>query len=180
MNDGFPEAEKAPGSPIRTVVFVLANTILGAGMLGLPSAFASCGLVIGYLMLVLFAMSASYSLHLLSECANRVGRPASFHKLCDAASTHAPGSESQVPLPLLPTALPVSQCQASASSSTARSPSSALAWPRPTSSSSATICRMPYRPFSTSILVNICAEEPGRSADCGLSWPFASALRSLS
>ena len=78
-------AYSSAGSPVRTVTFVLANTILGAGMLGLPSAFASCGLLVGYMMLVLFAMSATYSLHLLSECADRVGRPATFHKLCDAA-----------------------------------------------------------------------------------------------
>ena len=41
---------RPPGSPVRTVTFVLANTILGAGMLGLPSAFANCGMVAGFFM----------------------------------------------------------------------------------------------------------------------------------
>ncbi|KAL1528762.1 hypothetical protein AB1Y20_010092 [Prymnesium parvum] len=73
------------GSPVRTVTFVLANTILGAGMLGLPSAFAQCGLLVGLLLLGLFAATATTSLHLLSEAADRVGRPATFKTMCEAS-----------------------------------------------------------------------------------------------
>ena len=36
-------APEKPGAPLRSGVFVLANTLLGAGMLGLPGAFADCG-----------------------------------------------------------------------------------------------------------------------------------------
>ena len=38
-SDGF----RPKGTPLRGGVFVLANTPLGAGMLGLPAAFADCG-----------------------------------------------------------------------------------------------------------------------------------------
>ncbi len=34
---GLPDGKR--GAPLRSGVFVLANTILGAGMLGLPAAF---------------------------------------------------------------------------------------------------------------------------------------------
>ena len=53
---------------------VLANTILGAGMLGLPFAFASCGFALGPLMLLLFATCSMSALILLSRCADKVGR----------------------------------------------------------------------------------------------------------
>ena len=53
---------------------VLANTILGAGMLGLPFAFASCGFALGPLMLMLFATCSMSALILLSRCADKVGR----------------------------------------------------------------------------------------------------------
>ena len=45
---------KQAGTPLRGGVFVLANTILGAGMLGLPFAFAACGYVVGSLLLGVF------------------------------------------------------------------------------------------------------------------------------
>lgn len=73
------------GAPVIVGTFVLANTILGAGMLGLPAAFGGCGYVAGCLMIFLFAGSATFGLHLLSEAANFVGRPATFHKVADAA-----------------------------------------------------------------------------------------------
>ena len=63
----------------------LANTILGAGMLGLPHAFAMAGFVPGTLMLVVFAAFAAGGLHLLSEAANVSGRPASFYGVAEAA-----------------------------------------------------------------------------------------------
>ena len=66
-------------------VFNLSNTILGAGMLGLPHAFALCGYVIGNVLLVVFGCLAVISLHLLSEAADRAGRPASFYNVAEAA-----------------------------------------------------------------------------------------------
>jgi amino acid permease len=66
------------GQPVKGSVeagtAVLANTILGAGMLGLPFAFASCGFALGPLMLMLFATCSMSALILLSRCADKVGR----------------------------------------------------------------------------------------------------------
>ena len=72
-------------APVSVGVFVLANTILGAGMLGLPAAFAGCGYIAGVLGVLLFGGSAVLGLFLLSEAANLVGRPATFHSVANAA-----------------------------------------------------------------------------------------------
>jgi len=50
----------------------LSNTILGAGMLGLPHAFGVCGWVLGYSLLIVFACLASLGLFLLSCCATKL------------------------------------------------------------------------------------------------------------
>eukprot|EP00965_Chrysotila_dentata_P106781 3527560-Pleurochrysis_carterae.AAC.1 len=76
---------KHVGAPIRSGVFVLANTLLGAGMLGLPHAFALCGALTGSIMLVCFAGCGILGLHLLAEAADLSGRPASFKSVADAA-----------------------------------------------------------------------------------------------
>lgn len=73
------------GAPVYVCTLVLANTILGAGMLGLPAAFGGCGYVVGTLMLCAFACASTFGLHLLSEAANFVGRPGTFHKVANAA-----------------------------------------------------------------------------------------------
>lgn len=78
-------ADKTEGAPLRSGIFVLANTILGAGMLGLPAAFAGCGMVAGSLLILLFGGASILGLHLLSEAADIVGRPATFHKVAEAA-----------------------------------------------------------------------------------------------
>ena len=74
---------------IRSGVFNLANTILGAGMLGIPAAFAQCGMVVGLLLLVIFAGLSGLGLHLLSSACDLSGRPASFHAVAERA---VPGS----------------------------------------------------------------------------------------
>jgi amino acid permease len=74
-----------PGAPIRSGILVLANTLLGAGMLGLPAAFGKCGYLIGTLFILCFAVCACTGLHLLSEAADLAGRPASFNRLANAA-----------------------------------------------------------------------------------------------
>jgi len=79
------ETPAVMGTPMIGGVFVLANTILGAGMLGLPFAFASCGFLVGPLMLLAFAVCSSTALILLSECADRVGRPATFNSVAEKA-----------------------------------------------------------------------------------------------
>ena len=77
------------GTPLQGGVFVLANTILGAGMLGLPFAFAACGFLVGPIMLAAFACCSITALVLLSECADAVGRPATFNTVAEKA---LPGS----------------------------------------------------------------------------------------
>lgn len=63
----------------------LANTILGAGMLGLPHAFAEAGFIPGTIMLLVFGSFSALGLHLLSEAADRAGRPSSFYSVAHAA-----------------------------------------------------------------------------------------------
>ena len=73
----------------------LANTILGAGMLGLPHAFAEAGFIPGTVMLLAFGGFASLGLHLLSEAADWAGRPSSFYSVAHAAQ---PGSGAFIDL----------------------------------------------------------------------------------
>ena len=63
----------------------LANTLLGAGILGLPGAFASTGWVLGCCLLLLFACTSSFGLHLLYCGASHLGIPSSFAGICDAS-----------------------------------------------------------------------------------------------
>ncbi|ORZ08194.1 transmembrane amino acid transporter protein-domain-containing protein [Absidia repens] len=57
----------------------LANTILGTGMLAMPSAMASVGLLPGVFVIVLSAVASGLGLYLLSCCARKTkGRHASF------------------------------------------------------------------------------------------------------
>jgi hypothetical protein len=51
----------------------LSNTIMGAGMLGLPAAFAGAGNVMGCIILVVAACFSANGLYLLTLCAERVG-----------------------------------------------------------------------------------------------------------
>ena len=73
------------GASFASSVSNLANTILGAGMLGLPHAFATAGFLPGTAMLLIFGGFASLGLHLLAEAADRSGRPASFYGVAEAA-----------------------------------------------------------------------------------------------
>lgn len=65
--------------------FLLGNTILGAGMLSLPSAFAASGWLLAPPLLLLFAAASTCALAMLSECADQVGRPSSFHAVANTA-----------------------------------------------------------------------------------------------
>lgn len=62
----------------------LTNTIVGSGMLGLPYAFANTGWVLGSILISLSGMASIFSLHLLSICASKVPRPASFYSVTEA------------------------------------------------------------------------------------------------
>lgn len=73
------------GAPFSSCYFTLANTIMGAGMLGLPYAFSRTGWVLGSLLIMLSATSSSFALHLLSCCALKLPYPSSFYKVANAA-----------------------------------------------------------------------------------------------
>lgn len=59
----------------------LLNTIIGAGMLGLPGAFAGSGYFGGYILLVTSAAFSAHGLLLLSKSAEITGVPCSFYSL---------------------------------------------------------------------------------------------------
>ena len=63
----------------------LANTNMGVGMLALPSAMASAGIVGGSCLLLLSASIATFGSHLLSKCVDIVGRPAGLTKVTERA-----------------------------------------------------------------------------------------------
>jgi hypothetical protein len=59
----------------------LANTIMGAGILGLPYAFAQTGWLVGTIFMLLCATSSVFSLHELSICAGMTQKPSSFYSV---------------------------------------------------------------------------------------------------
>ena len=75
----------ASGTPLVGGILVLSNTILGAGMLGLPYAFAQCGFLLGPIMLLAFGLCSATALVCLSEAADHAGRPANFRSVSELA-----------------------------------------------------------------------------------------------
>lgn len=63
----------------------LANTIVGAGMLGLPGAFGGTGWLAGLILIVISAAFSAHGLVLLSKAAQRAGLPSSFYSVALAA-----------------------------------------------------------------------------------------------
>ena len=59
----------------------LTSTAVGCGVLGISHAFANTGWIGGLILLILFAVSSAFSLHLLSKCASQVPLPSSFYKV---------------------------------------------------------------------------------------------------
>ncbi|KAL1922374.1 uncharacterized protein VTP21DRAFT_9913 [Calcarisporiella thermophila] len=57
----------------------LSNTILGTGMLAMPQAIASVGIIPGILLIIYSGFASGFGLYLLARCAARVnGRTSSF------------------------------------------------------------------------------------------------------
>ncbi|KAJ2710104.1 hypothetical protein H4R19_003914 [Coemansia spiralis] len=72
-------AVEEPTGTVLTSTVNLANTILGSGMLSMPNAMASLGLVLGSFVILLSACTSGLGLYLLSRCARRTsGRDSSF------------------------------------------------------------------------------------------------------
>lgn len=63
----------------------LTSTVIGAGILGLPHAFASTGFVGGASVLLFCASSSAMALHFLAKCAKKVPAPISFFSVAEAA-----------------------------------------------------------------------------------------------
>lgn len=80
---GLPAPQK--GSSIASCVINLANTIIGAGMLGLPGAFGGTGYLTGVVLLLIAAMFSAHGLVLLSKSAQKVGLPSSFYSVAAVA-----------------------------------------------------------------------------------------------
>jgi hypothetical protein len=71
---------------ITACIATLANTILGAGILGLPHAFASSGYGLGLFLLGLAACASGLGLHLLAQSAKKLGElPSSFYTVAKEA-----------------------------------------------------------------------------------------------
>lgn len=62
----------------------LTSTVIGAGILGLPHAFASTGFVGGASVLLFCASSSALALHFLAKCAKRVPPPITFFSVAEA------------------------------------------------------------------------------------------------
>ena len=76
---------KKKGSSIASGVVNLSNTIIGAGMLGLPGAFQGTGWLSGIILLVLSATFSAHGLVLLSKAACITERPCSFYTIAKAS-----------------------------------------------------------------------------------------------
>lgn len=60
--------ERPEGATLAAVCFNLANTIVGAGIIGLAFALAEAGFVLGIVLLVVVAWATDYSLGILIVC----------------------------------------------------------------------------------------------------------------
>jgi hypothetical protein len=68
------------GSSIIGSIINLTNTIVGSGILALPFAFASSGMLLGTTFLFLFSSASGFGLHLLAVSAFKVETKNAFFK----------------------------------------------------------------------------------------------------
>jgi amino acid permease len=64
----------------------LTSTILGAGMLGLPYAYANMGWILGTLLIIVCGIAATFALYFLAVCAKRTSLPSSFYSVAKVAA----------------------------------------------------------------------------------------------
>jgi hypothetical protein len=66
--------EASVGASLLSSVSSLTNTVIGAGMLALPNAFAAMGWLLGSCLIVLCAVVTSFGLLLIKLCEVKLGR----------------------------------------------------------------------------------------------------------
>ena len=82
---GGGDGRKNDGATILSCIINLSNTIIGAGMLGLPGAFQGTGYIGGTILIVVGALFSANGLQLLSKAAQKAGLPSSFYSVAKAA-----------------------------------------------------------------------------------------------
>ena len=75
----------APASSLLAGTLNLLNTIVGGGILSLPFAFKSCGLLTGVLYQLVFGSMSWYGCYLLLDCLQHAKTATSFEALAQAA-----------------------------------------------------------------------------------------------
>ncbi|CAO3632888.1 unnamed protein product [Mucor hiemalis] len=74
--------EEEPSATMASASINLSNTILGTGMLAMPAALASVGLIPGMFIILYAGITSAMGLYFLARCAEKVGgRNASFSSL---------------------------------------------------------------------------------------------------
>ena len=68
----------AEGASVSASTINMINTILGTGLLSLPTVYASAGFVTGTIIVVLFGLLSIFTNGIFVECALLLGRPTSF------------------------------------------------------------------------------------------------------
>ena len=84
-SNNMSSSNKKGSMSIASGVVNLSNTIIGAGMLGLPGAFQGTGWLSGIIILVLSAIFSALGLILLSQAACITERPCSFYTVAMAS-----------------------------------------------------------------------------------------------
>ncbi|KAI9209651.1 vacuolar amino acid transporter 5 [Polychytrium aggregatum] len=75
-------SHRQPQGTIASSVINITNTILGSGMLAMPSAVSRVGLLLGVLIILFSAFASGFGLLLLSICAAKLGgRQSSFFSI---------------------------------------------------------------------------------------------------
>ena len=82
---GSSAAPAAAGASLLAGTLNLLNTIVGGGILSLPFAFKSCGLLTGVLYQLVFGAMSWYGCYLLLDCLQHAKTATSFEALAQAA-----------------------------------------------------------------------------------------------
>ena len=96
----LPDGESAESAILNKATWAsayigLTSTVIGAGILGLPHAFASTGFFGGAMLLLFCGCSSALALHFLVKCAKSIPGSASFYSVAEVA---LPGYSSWIDL----------------------------------------------------------------------------------